>query len=177
MIPYLVCYRVTGFDHEGWCSDAEGSEIDPETIYEVKFREKEPINKEEFDDSHEGCRTGGSHYCKGCYQNYKCLSFKKVTGKYLESINKLNSIKQEHKEFCRELQLEREKQVEKLKKQYDTRHITDKYKKSNMEANFQIKYNELERNQFNKIEESRSKIIDLQDKLNKHKMEFIENNF
>jgi hypothetical protein len=76
LFKYTVRFRVTGTDHDGYCTDAEG-----EPIQERLHEEKVTLNFKafklsEFDYVNDGCTpstTHGSGYCSGCSQTYKAI--------------------------------------------------------------------------------------------------------
>lgn len=69
MSIYIAKIKVTGCDHDGYCSGAEGYEIEPYYIY------KQYTNINDIKDSHEpGCTNySGSGYCRGCYIDYTVI--------------------------------------------------------------------------------------------------------
>lgn len=95
MSSYIAKFKVTGYDHDGYCSDAEGQEIDPYFEYEI-FEKIEYIK----DDYNDGCTNlYGSHYCHGCYQNNKVVGAYEIDSKTeneILCIKQLYKIKEEH---------------------------------------------------------------------------------
>jgi len=82
-----VTYRVTGTDHDGWCSGAEGDDIEPYETSEGTLNEHyvpysrfdmdgylNPNDLHMFDYENPGCTSGGSGYCENCQQTYEAIS-------------------------------------------------------------------------------------------------------
>lgn len=130
----IIKYRVTGTDHSGYCSDAEGSPIDPEIIYEEKYISSDvPVDKHGFltqtnmlNYYNNGCRTDGSGYCTGCQQYYNAIWARVVDEhssfyiKYNESINARKICEEEKHKIQQAYIRQRElSNIEHKKKIYD----------------------------------------------------------
>lgn len=76
---HWVMYRVTGTDHGGYCSGAEGDDIEPYVIIEYKYGNENKID-DNFSYSSPGCTTNGSGYCHGCEQEYEAIAVDSCVG-------------------------------------------------------------------------------------------------
>jgi len=83
---YLIKYRVTGSDHDGYCSGAEQIGDDPDFehykyVWTINKNlsdddidiNKFVINKDIFNNNNTGCTSDGSGYCVGYYQQYTTI--------------------------------------------------------------------------------------------------------
>lgn len=81
-----VTFRVTGFDHTGYCSDADVTEIEPYVTeitqacewpmhdFNPTTREYQGQDLDTLDFVATGCTSGGgSGYCQGCEQYWTAL--------------------------------------------------------------------------------------------------------
>ncbi len=83
---YWCLIEETGMDHEGYCSGAEGDEIEVKQYWKfVKLADAvnvdgddyterdpdDPLNPLVWIDS--GCTAGGSGYCHGCFRRFRVL--------------------------------------------------------------------------------------------------------
>lgn len=86
-----ITYRVTGTDHCGYCSGAEGDDIEPYETSECCLNENYipysqfdmdgyfiSDNLEKFNYTNWGCTSGGSGYCENCQQEYQAISVELV---------------------------------------------------------------------------------------------------
>lgn len=124
MSSYIAKFKVTGYDHDGYCSGAEGSEIDPYFKYDF-FEKIEYI----MDDQHHGCTSGGSGYCHGCYQNHIVVGAYEIdtqTKNELLCTKQLDKLKEEYiRDFNKivEKRKKKEKELKKLVQDYDNYNI------------------------------------------------------
>ncbi len=95
----IVEYRVTGTDHDGYCSGEESKPIDYVCIKIVESDKLQQI--ENFDGCTEGRCCGGSGYCEGVSQqtwtHVRSTNLTKFTKKQIiELINRFNKIVIDH---------------------------------------------------------------------------------
>ena len=80
-VVYKVLYRITGFDHSGYCSEVEADEEDAVDLNRHIFVYCCTVvsDKDELEFKYDGCESeDGSGYCDGYYKKYTVISYERI---------------------------------------------------------------------------------------------------